>query len=403
MVVIIVVVVPDAQVAVRDAMVAQELRVVNIKYSEYLLLIFMENKFLNLTLTQNCNLSCRYCYELNKSKKSIDLDVAKSILDKHLSNLPEDEYMEVDLFGGEPFLVFDTLKEIVEYSEEKKYTRHCFFCAVTNGTLVHGEIQDWLIAHRNNITCSLSFDGIKKVQDYNRNNSFDLIDLSFFSKNYPNMPVKMTVSKEGLENLYESVVFCHNQGFEVGCNLAYGIDWSDENTISLLENQLMELIDFYLTHPEIKPFSLFAVPLEKVGDDNLVETFRQCGAGLNVISYDVDGMEYPCQFFMPLSVGDKAKKMGEIEFIDHLTRSYLDGECKTCIAAAICHICYGSNYAMTGDIYKKDLNWCKLQKCIFKAASYFQAKSWECGHINRPQSEVYYLLKGIKRIQEELN
>lgn len=362
-----------------------------------------ENIFLNITLTQSCNLACSYCYENHKSKKVISFEDAKNILDKHLTNLSDDAYIEVDLFGGEPFVAFDRVKEIVEYAEDKKYTDHCFFCLVTNGTLVHGKIKEWLLENRNHVTCALSLDGSRESHNINRSNSFDMIDLDFFAQHYYQNPIKMTISSQTLPHLCENVIFCHTKGFEVSCNLAYGIDWSNENNVSILEEQLMKLINFYLEHPEIKICSLLGAPLEKVGNEENVDTYRQCGAGLNMVSYDIDGIAYPCQFFMPLSVGEnKAIKMGEINFQDLLPRSALDGECQKCVAAAICHICYGANYSATGDIYKKDLNWCKLQKIIFKSTSYLRAKQWELGQLKSKPDEIYYTLKGIKEIQEKL-
>ena len=40
------------------------------------------------------------------------------------------------------------------------------------------------------------------------------------------------------------------------------------------------------------------------------------------------------------------------------------------MALGICQNCYGANYENTGDILKRDENWCELQKTIFKATDY---------------------------------
>ncbi len=195
-----------------------------------------ENNFLNITITQSCNLACSYCYENHKSKKTISFNDAKNILDKHLIDFSDDTYIEVDLFGGEPLVAFERIKEIVEYAEDKKYTDHCFFCLVTNGTLVHGEIKKWLLEHRNHVTCALSLDGTRESHNINRSNSFDMIDLDFFANNYYQNPIKMTISADTLSHLCENIVFCHTKGFEVSCNLAYGIDWSDEKMFLYLKS-----------------------------------------------------------------------------------------------------------------------------------------------------------------------
>lgn len=63
------------------------------------------------------------------------------------------------------------------------------------------------------------------------------------------------------------------------------------------------------------------------------EAFRYCGAGYSMRSYDVDGRVYPCQFFMPLSVGeDKAQKANEIVFpSEEIPKELLDDKCRSCI------------------------------------------------------------------------
>ena len=51
-------------------------------------------KVVTITLTQNCNLSCTYCYEHNKSQKIMDFETAKSIVDKELSVAEKDMPIE---------------------------------------------------------------------------------------------------------------------------------------------------------------------------------------------------------------------------------------------------------------------------------------------------------------------
>ena len=50
----------------------------------------------------------------------------------------------VTFMGGEPFLAFRLIKQIVAYVDEEYRTRKVSYTVVTNGTLVHGEIQDWI-------------------------------------------------------------------------------------------------------------------------------------------------------------------------------------------------------------------------------------------------------------------
>ena len=151
-------------------------------------------KTVTITLTQSCNLKCTYCYENNKSSKTMDFDTAKNIIDKEIQNREMFEGFEFDLFGGEPFLEFELIKQITEYVCEKLCGYPHTIFLTTNGTLVHGEIQKWLLKHKDCVVCGLSLDGTREMHNINRSNSFDKIDIDFFAQNYPMQDNKMTIS-----------------------------------------------------------------------------------------------------------------------------------------------------------------------------------------------------------------
>lgn len=360
-------------------------------------------KVVTITLTQNCNLSCSYCYEHHKSERTIDINVAKSIIDAELAVLENDEIIEFDLFGGEPFLEFNLIKEITEYICKNAGKKQFQIFATTNGTLVHGEIKEWLRQHACCFVCGLSLDGTRDMHNLNRSNSYDDIDLEFFKELYPQQDVKMTISQKTLPNLADGVIDLHNKGFLISCNLAYQIDWSSEENVSILNRELNKLIEFYLDNPNIEPCSMLEMGFTNVGAYS-EDAVRFCGAGQTMRSYDVDGKVYPCQFFMPLSVGEeKASKSKEIAFpIDIIPTELLDEKCKNCIIKSVCPNCFGANYASTGSIYKRDDNMCRLTKIILKARSYFRAKQWECGQLKGSQEEMQAILKSIVKIQEKL-
>ena len=59
-------------------------------------------KGLNITIntTEDCNLRCKYCYEIKKKKKSIDFETCKKFIDilvtdENLLGIEEDEYKRV--------------------------------------------------------------------------------------------------------------------------------------------------------------------------------------------------------------------------------------------------------------------------------------------------------------------
>ena len=358
-----------------------------------------------MTLTQSCNLACSYCYEHHKSSKRMSWTTAKQIIDREFEHVAANDVdgFEFDLFGGEPFLEFDLVKQITEYVCEKKKNIPCVVFATTNGTLIHNEVQEWLKAHNCCFVCGLSLDGTREMHNINRSNSYDDIDLSFFATQYPTQDIKMTISQETLPNLAEGVIDLHKKGFIVSCNLAYEIDWSAPENVVTLERELHKLIDFYLDNPDIEPCSMLEMGISNVAicED---QTIRYCGAGKYMCSYDVDGKEYPCQYFMPLSLGaDRAiEGLSVVLPDDYLPENELEPHCRDCIISSVCPNCFGANFASTGNIYKRDKNMCRLTKIMIKARSYLRAKQWELGQLKETGDELQALLRAIIKIQNEL-
>ena len=359
----------------------------------------------SLTVTEGCNLSCTYCYEHSKSPRMMDIKTAKAIIDRELKETPPDIELDFDFFGGEPFLAFPLIRGLTEYICEKAGDRPYVLFASTNGTLIHGEIQDWLRDHPC-FYCGLSLDGTREAHNLNRCNSYDDIDLDFFLEQYPEQDVKMTIARNTLPMFADGVIELHEKGFQVSCNLAYGIDWSDKSNAEILESQLMKLIDYYLSHPDIEPCSMLNMSIETVGiDADKQEHTRWCGAGKYMTTYDVEGNPYPCQFFMPLSIGkEKAEQAKSLVFPDDIVpEELLEHKCRDCVIAPVCPNCFGSNYASTGNIYKRDSNLCTLTKITMKARSYFRAEQWKRGQLKGSEDDIQLILRAILKIQNELN
>lgn len=364
------------------------------------------NKQVTLVLTEQCNLNCIYCYENHKSTKAMDFLTAKNILDKELEDEVEYEEITIELFGGEPFLQFDLIKKIDEYLNNFQHNAKIFIFLTTNGTYIHGEIKDWLRARKDYIICGLSYDGNNIVQNMNRSNSAHLIDLDFFKEIYPQQILKATISAESLPYLYDSMVYLHKKGFRISCNLAYNIDWSDYSLSEILERELLKLIDFYINNPQIEPCTILNQEIDGLALVDFENPIRKsyCGAGINMKAYDLNGDVYPCQFFLPLSIGkEKSNASKSLHFYHNtIPEELIEEKCKKCVVQSLCPNCFGANYAATGDMFKHDDNYCKLTKIIIKARSYFKARQWELGQLNLSTDEETLLLKSIQIIQENL-
>ena len=356
-------------------------------------------KLVSLTVTENCNLACIYCYEGYKSPKVMTFATAIHITEQYLNSTSTayDE-CEIDLFGGEPLLNFPLIKELCEYVWSRRWNKPYIFFASTNGTLVHGEIQEWFLKNRERFYLGLSLDGTPKMQDCNRSNSYSRIDVPFFQATWPDSLVKMTISQHTLPNLAEGVIYLHSLGFQVHSNPAYGIDWTDPNNTVILSRELKKLVDYYLEHPEVKPCTLLDMKIEYQG---YVEK-KWCGVGIEMAVFDADGRQYPCHGFLPVSIGqEKADASLSIDFSQ--IENLVDPNCKDCILYNICPTCYGSNYSSTGNIASRNLEQCNFSKVRAMACSYFEAKKILADTTHSSIDEKYLnLVDSIVKIQNQI-
>lgn len=361
-----------------------------------------DTRTITLTITENCNLSCIYCYEHNKSVCNMSFSTAKNILDKELKAEVQSENIYIEFFGGEPFLNFELIKKVVDYVLSF-YNGKIHFFATTNGTLIHGEIQEWLIKYHKYVSVGLSLDGNRSAHNINRCGSFDNIDINFFLKYYPNQTVKMTISEYSLPYLAESISYVHSLGFLLECNLAYMVDWTSADLIPILVEQLNLLIDYYLVHPNAPKCKMlnFRLELLSTSEENPDEYLKYCGVGTRMRCYDINGNAYPCHLFSPLSAGRFSVKFGDIDIREKIPKSFLNSKCANCYYLRICPSCIGSNYLSTGNLYVPDDARCKLYRIIFEANAKLKALQWQ-RHLLEFSSldEEQALLRSILKIQQ---
>ena len=75
-------------------------------------------------LTERCNFKCSYCYQINKTPKTLKFEYAKKMIDEIFNpNSTLKNYITVDdkkafcleFIGGEPFLEVELMDQICEY------------------------------------------------------------------------------------------------------------------------------------------------------------------------------------------------------------------------------------------------------------------------------------------------
>ncbi len=131
-----------------------------------------------LTLTENCNLRCKYCafsdmYPLNRVRSSrimtreIGRRAIEYFVEQARCDVVRNPWRKVGIgfYGGEPLLGESLLRELVIHAEQ---IAPCpiVFSVTTNGTLLDGSIVDFLVEHDVHILVSL--DGYRQHHDRNR-------------------------------------------------------------------------------------------------------------------------------------------------------------------------------------------------------------------------------------------
>ena len=323
-------------------------------------------KTIMLLLTYDCNLRCSYCYEPKLASKVMSASDAKSYISKIVSGLSEEyDRFEVHFMGGEPMMEFNTIVEISEWLWTIDWKRHLEgIFVVTNGTLLSKEMKTWLRNNHHRICLGLSFDGTRLMQNKNRSKSYDLVDIQFFATTWPEQPVKMTISPYTLRYLTDGIKFLHSEGFgHILVDLAMGVKlgWSSTH-LSLLQQQLISLSEFYRSNPGLLECSLLQLDIFNVthryGHD------KNCGCGESLVCVDTDGIEYACHLFSPIVCGeDKSKDSLDIDFSNH--ELFCDKVCGECSLRLICPRCHGMSYSQFGDLTRQDSFVCQSFRIIY--------------------------------------
>lgn len=356
---------------------------------------------LTFVVTHECNLKCSYCYESTRDKEIMCSDFIKQKIAQYLNdeNLSE---VEIDFFGGEPWLKFDLIKEVCEWTWNHSWKNKYIFFTTTNGTLVHGEIQDWLRKNKDRIWCGLSLDGRKETHDKNRSNSFDKIDLNFFLECWPTQPVKMTISKHGIESLYDDIIYIQSLGFKIaGTNFAEGLDWSATQYIKVLCRELDKLTNFYLQHPEYEVANIINMAIQHCESPSKFK--KWCGTGKHMVVYDINQKAYPCQFFTPMTISDEQyNSIKDIDFNND--ENFVDEFCKNeCYFYNICPNCYGANFLVNGKINERNKSMCKLimTRAYYSAALQAQKIIAKGDNIDESEkNKVALQIRAIEKIND---
>lgn len=354
-------------------------------------------KSMCLNISHDCNLACEYCFASKGGfggerclmseeigKKAIDFLIDKSVGRRNL---------EVDFFGGEPLMNFDTVKKIVEYarSKEAEFNKNFRFTITTNGLLLDDDKIDFINREMHN--CVLSIDGRKEVNDRLRldwggNGSHDRILPKF----------KKLVAERGDKDYYARATYTrHNLDFTNDIMYLYnqGFDQLSEEPVvsdpkldfSIQEEDLPRIFEEYETLAkkliEMKKngskINFFHFMIDLNQGPCAIRRLRGCSCGNEYVAVTPKGDIFPCHQF----VGDNNWLMGnlndgtfDVGIKNRFAKATIYGKqkCRDCWARFYCSGgCNAINFQKNGDILEPYPLYCEMEKKRLECAIMMQA------------------------------
>lgn len=393
---------------------------------------------MNLTINTNedCNLACKYCYEINKKHKVIPKENIIGFIDRILEDPDpiavtgtEDEWMLhtgviLDFIGGDalmhPDIVDFALTYLVQQMNIKNHRWKDNWRASisTNGTLFETKgVKELIEKWRDNLSIGISIDGCPEIHDKNRimaepnpdgseRGSMQYIMQSWpwVKKNLTFTPdqTKSTLSKDSIPYIFESLKFMHetlgmhyiNQNFIMEAN-----GCTDEDYMRL-DEEMEKCVDYLIEHRH----ELYWSMVERQGTDarsfdihaaeeNLDKGW--CGSGA-MPCVGMTGKIYPCFRWLPHTLADynsaEAHCVGDIKEgfthkerfreVKEATRRKISSKyCMSCEYEAGCPYCIGGCFSEFGK-FKRTEHICTISKIRNKWARIYWKRVEELEHNN---------------------
>jgi uncharacterized protein len=340
-----------------------------------------------MNLTNQCNLSCQYCYEFGEDKvatpegkpKFMDLETAKASVDFLMTESRGRGGVHITFFGGETLMNFPLLKQVVGYAKECAAARGLSidFSLTTNATLLTPAIIEFL--SDNSIGVTVSMDGPPELHDKlrvfaNGRGSYDIIapkvrELIAKHKTRPiSARVTMTAGVTDVERIYRHLhdeLGFHEIGFAPVTTSKDRLYAINESGMDSVLDQFKKLADEYLE---------FALRGEMHGFSNVSDTLSElyqgvnkshpCGAGLGLVGVGPSGDIAPCHRFVDsdqhalghISTGMDREKQADFLNRGNIATKY---DCHTCFARPLCAGgCHHEAFVRYGDTGHANLHYC---------------------------------------------
>lgn len=336
-------------------------------------------------LTTACNMQCVYCqarsgYETRYGK--MNLETAERAVDFALQS-PE-KCLTFEFQGGEPLLNWETLKHIVEYTEEHKGEHDVDYSVVTNLSLLTTDKLDFLIEHKVGISTSL--DGNALVHNSNRpfingqeTYATVLSRIHWLQEKNVYVGAIETTTRKGLQYPQELIDTYVNVGLSsifirpltplgYAVNNWREIGYTPREFLTFYQDCLDHILEINRQGILLKEghASIFLCKILCQDGENYMELRTPCGAVTGQVAYFYNGDIYTCDEGRMLGeMGDQLFRLGNVyhDTFDKvicssacqamMASSCLETipECSDCAYLPYCGTCPVLNYSEHGDIF----------------------------------------------------
>jgi uncharacterized protein len=343
-----------------------------------------------LNVTNQCNLSCTYCYEYGEDKivntengkqpKFMNEQTARESVDFLLDASAGNRLPHLTFFGGETLLNFPVVQSTVAYARRRaaELGKEIDFSLTTNATLLRPEIIEFLVENRVGVT--ISMDGPKEMQDRfrvfsNGMGSYDMVipKVKELLQRHRSRPIgaRVTLTSQTLDirkifrHLREEIGF-----WEVGfapVTTAPGREYTISNDgfdtmLGQFRALAAEFLEYTLENRH-HGFSNVKDTLEEIHKG--MSKAYPCGAGLGLLGVATDGDLGLCHRF----AGSDEHKLGTVKEglnrlvqIGLLAKHHIDNktDCSQCWARPLCAGgCYHEAHTRYGDTGHANLHYCE--------------------------------------------
>ena len=350
---------------------------------------------IELSITEQCNLRCSYCY-YNKSHENRTATMSDEVMESTVKFALEqaierkDRNLNITFFGGEPLLRMDFIKKTVKYAKnqvkanapklQKKFELN--FVINTNGTLLTKEILDYLKKEKFNI--ALSLDGPEKKHNISRvlangKGSFKLIKPFLPTLAEMNIDVLSVITPRHIKGLADSVKWLFKQGFKsVSLAQDFNGKWTGEDFDALII-EYEKLARFWYRSKKEGANIYLSLIQDKVTLAFLGERHRNSTCFINSESVAVatNGNTFPCTRFIssqakaPFATGNILNRQSGIykgimpPKISHFVKNDKK-ECKGCAIRYRClaHECGCTSFYTTGTLEKISPEVCTHERIL---------------------------------------